>query len=117
MDKPPSISEMNDLAMALDLLGRTTILPQDKDILLPLLAKTDGDRKRLLMKENFENLVATAATNRDQLMGRSTKPKEIVTLRPRRFATQRPKTGAAGRLGYAHADAGFASTTPDLLFD
>ena len=87
MDKPPSISEMNDLAMALDLLGRTTILPQDKDILLPLLAKTDGDRKRLLMKENFENLVATAATNRDQLMGRSTKPKEIVAMRPRRLAT------------------------------
>jgi soluble lytic murein transglycosylase-like protein len=39
------------------------------------------------MKENFENLVATAATNRDELMGRSTKPKEIVALRLKRLAT------------------------------
>lgn len=60
MEKPPSISEMNDLAMALHLLGRTKILPQDKQLLLPLVAKTTKDQARLLMKESFEDMVRKA---------------------------------------------------------
>ncbi len=61
MEKPPSISEMNDVALAMELLGIRTILPEHKEIILPLIAKTEGDRKRLQMKEAFESIVRLAA--------------------------------------------------------
>ncbi len=61
LEKPPSISEMNDVAMAMELLGIDRILPAHKEIMLPLIAKTEGDRKRLLMKEAFESIVRMAA--------------------------------------------------------
>jgi len=60
MEKAPSISEMNDLALAMELLGIDEVLPEHKDIMLPLIAKTEGDRKRLLMKEAFESIVRIA---------------------------------------------------------
>ena len=68
MDKSPSISEMNDLAMALTGLGRVSLYPEDKEILLPLIAKTEGDRKRLLMKDGFENLVELARKNAEEMI-------------------------------------------------
>lgn len=60
LEKPPSISEMNDIALALELLGLDEIRAEHKDIFLPLIAKTEGDRKRLLMKQSFENIVFIA---------------------------------------------------------
>jgi MoxR-like ATPase len=60
MEKPPSISEMNDVALAMRLLGIEQIKPEHKDIMLPLIAKTEGDRKRLLMKQAFESIVRIA---------------------------------------------------------
>jgi hypothetical protein len=60
MEKPPSISEMNDVALAMQLLGIEQIKPDHKDIMLPLIAKTEGDRKRLLMKQTFESIVRIA---------------------------------------------------------
>jgi MoxR-like ATPase len=60
MEKAPSISEMNDVALAMELLGIEQVLPEHKDIMLPLIAKTEGDRKRLLMKEAFESIVRIA---------------------------------------------------------
>jgi MoxR-like ATPase len=60
MEKPPSISEMNDVALAMQLLGIEQIKPDHKDIMLPLIAKTEGDRKRLLMKQAFESIVRIA---------------------------------------------------------
>jgi len=60
MEKPPSISEMNDVALAMQLLGIDQITPEHKDIMLPLIAKTEGDRKRLLMKPAFESIVRIA---------------------------------------------------------
>lgn len=60
MEKPPSISEMNDVALAMDLLGLDRIKEEHKDIMLPLIAKTEGDRKRLLMKQAFESIVRIA---------------------------------------------------------
>jgi MoxR-like ATPase len=60
MEKPPSISEMNDVALAMQLLGIEQIKPEHKDIMLPLIAKTEGDRKRLLMKQAFESIVRIA---------------------------------------------------------
>ena len=67
MEKPPSIAEMLDLAQALQILGLKEIAPEQRDVLLPLLAKTVGDRARLLLREGFECLVADSKKYRDQL--------------------------------------------------
>lgn len=67
LEKPPSISEINDVAMAMELLGIDRILPEHKEIMLPLIAKTEGDRKRLLMKEAFESIVRMAAKYAEQI--------------------------------------------------
>jgi MoxR-like ATPase len=60
LEKPPSISEMNDVALAMQLLGIEQIGPEHKEIMLPLIVKTEGDRKRLLMKQAFESIVRLA---------------------------------------------------------
>ncbi|PYV21538.1 MAG: hypothetical protein DMG27_20485 [Acidobacteria bacterium] len=67
MEKPPSIGEMLDLAKALEILGMSEINPEHRDLLLPLLAKTVGDRRRLSMKAGFEGLVYDSLRYRDQL--------------------------------------------------
>ena len=68
MEKPPSIAEILDLARALEILGMGEINPQDRDLLLPLLAKTPSDRRRLSMNAGFEGLVYDSLRHRDQLM-------------------------------------------------
>jgi MoxR-like ATPase len=60
LEKPPSISEMIDLAQALKLLGEEQITAEMRDILLPLLAKTEADRKKLLMRDGFASLIFDA---------------------------------------------------------
>ena len=67
MEKPPSIAEMLDLAKALEILGMSEINPEDRDLLLPLLAKTFVDRRRLSMNAGFEGLVFDSLRYRDQL--------------------------------------------------
>jgi len=67
MEKPPSIAEMLDLAEALEILGVKEISHEQRDLLLPLLAKTEADRKRLLLRAGFEGLVADSKRYRDQL--------------------------------------------------
>jgi MoxR-like ATPase len=57
MEKPVSIAEMLELAQALEILGLEDITPEMRDILLPLLAKTESDRKRLLLRDGFASLV------------------------------------------------------------
>jgi MoxR-like ATPase len=68
MEKPPSIAEMLDLAQALEILGMEEISHEQRDLLLPLLAKTEADRKRLLLRAGFEGLVADSKRYRDELM-------------------------------------------------
>ena len=68
MEKPPSIAEMLDLAQALEILGVEEISQEQRDLLLPLLAKTEGDRKRLLLRAGFEGLVADSKRYRDELL-------------------------------------------------
>lgn len=70
MEKPPSIAEMLDLARALQILGLQEILPEQRDVLLPLLAKTEGDRGRLLLREGFEGLIVDSKMYRDKLNAR-----------------------------------------------
>jgi MoxR-like ATPase len=68
MEKPPSIAEMLDLAEALRLLGVKEIMPEQRDVLLPLLAKTEADRGRLLLREGFEGLIMDSKVYRDKLI-------------------------------------------------
>ena len=68
MEKPPSIAEMLDLAQALEILGVEEISHEQRDLLLPLLAKTEADRRGLLMRSGFEDLVADSKKYRDDLM-------------------------------------------------
>src|SRR5688572_17392695 len=58
LEKPPSIAEMLDVAQALEILGIDRILPEHRDLLLPLIAKTEADRQRLLLRDGFATLVA-----------------------------------------------------------
>ena len=60
MEKAVSIAEMLELARALEILGLNDITPEMRDVLLPLLAKTDSDRKRLLLRDGFASLVFDA---------------------------------------------------------
>lgn len=60
LEKPPSISEMLDLAQALEVLGKEQITAEMRDILLPLLAKTEADRKKLLLRDGWASLVYDA---------------------------------------------------------
>jgi MoxR-like ATPase len=71
MEKPPSIAEMLDLAQALEILGTEEIVHEQRDLLLPLLAKTESDRKRLMLRAGFEGLVADSKRYRDELDARS----------------------------------------------
>ncbi|RZU29038.1 AAA family ATPase [Edaphobacter modestus] len=69
LEKPPSISEMTDIAMALYQLGKTTILPEDTEMLLPLFGKTMKDRNKLMVKDNLKSIVAKARLNAEELIG------------------------------------------------
>ncbi len=60
LEKPPSISEMLDLAQALEVLGEKRITAEMRDILLPLLAKTEADRKKLLLRDGWASLACDA---------------------------------------------------------
>jgi MoxR-like ATPase len=71
MEKPPSIAEMLDLARALEILGLDEISHEQRDLLLPLLAKTEADRQRLLLRSGFDGLVADSKRYRDELMQRA----------------------------------------------
>ena len=60
LEKPPSISEILDLALALEILGTEEITADMRDTLLPLLAKTDADRRKLLLRDGFACLIYDA---------------------------------------------------------
>ncbi len=60
LEKPPSISEILDLAQALKILGKDSVTPEMRDILLPLLAKTESDRRKLLLRDGFASLIYDA---------------------------------------------------------
>ncbi|MGH9352191.1 MAG: hypothetical protein ACRD2G_08540, partial [Terriglobia bacterium] len=61
---------MLDLARALEILGVDEIRPDQRDILLPFLAKTEADRRKLLLKSGFDGLIIDSKRYRDQLLAR-----------------------------------------------
>ena len=60
MEKPPSIAEMIEFEQVLDTLGIKELRPEMRDLLLPFLAKTREDRKRLTLQDGFASLVHNA---------------------------------------------------------
>lgn len=60
LEKPPSVSEILDLAQALKVLGTEQITAEMRDTLLPLLAKTEADRRKLLLRDGFASLIYDA---------------------------------------------------------
>jgi hypothetical protein len=60
MEKPPSIAEMIEFEQVLDVLGIRELDPEMRELLLPFLAKTKDDRKRLTLQNGFASLVLNA---------------------------------------------------------
>jgi MoxR-like ATPase len=71
LEKPPSVSEILDLAQALNVLGSQRVTPEMRDILLPLLAKTEADRKKLLLRDGFASLIYDAQQYTAEALRRS----------------------------------------------
>jgi len=61
LEKPPSVSEMIDFANAVQLLGTDHVTEEQRDVLLPFLAKTEKDRRHLLLREGFQSLLVDGA--------------------------------------------------------
>jgi MoxR-like ATPase len=68
LEKPPSVSEILDLAQALKVLGTEQITAEMRDILLPLLAKTEADRRKLLLRDGFASLIYDAQQYRAEAL-------------------------------------------------
>jgi MoxR-like ATPase len=68
LEKPPSIAEILDLAEALKVLGEERVTPEMRDILLPLLAKTEADRKKLLLRDGFASLIYDAHQHTEEAL-------------------------------------------------
>jgi MoxR-like ATPase len=77
LEKPPSIAEILDLAQALSLLEVQEITPEMRDILLPLIAKTESDRRRLLLRDGFECLVTDGKGYGEEMSLRVTSGSEV----------------------------------------
>src|SRR5438552_7541540 len=67
LEKPPSIAEMLDVAQALEILSIDEIRPEHRDLLMPLIVKTEADRQRLLLRDGFATLVADSLRYRLEL--------------------------------------------------
>ena len=61
LEKPPSVSEMIDFARALEVLGVNHVTEDLRDVLLPFLAKTEKDRRHLMLREGFTSLLDDGA--------------------------------------------------------
>jgi len=61
LEKPPSVSEMIDFARALELLGTDRVTEDLRDVLMPFLAKTEKDRRHLMLREGFKSLLDDGA--------------------------------------------------------
>jgi MoxR-like ATPase len=71
LEKAPSIAEMLDVAQALDIFGIEQIRPEHRELLLPLLVKTEADRQRLLLRDGFATLVADSLQYQTELQSLS----------------------------------------------
>ena len=63
MEKPPSIAEILELEQVLAIMGIDELQADMRDFLLPFLAKTKEDRKRLTLQDGFASLVLNAKSH------------------------------------------------------
>ena len=63
MEKPPSIAEILELEQVLAIMGINELQADMRDLLLPFLAKTREDRKRLTLQDGFASLVLNAKSH------------------------------------------------------
>ena len=68
LSKPPSISEILELTEALELLGTNRITPELRDMLLPVLVKTQSDRQLLMINDQWESLIYDAMKYREEML-------------------------------------------------
>ena len=85
LEKPPSIAEMLDLAEALRILGARQISADLRDVLLPLIAKTENDRKRLMLRDGFESLVYDTLQYSRHLGANQGREQELTCAERRRY--------------------------------
>jgi MoxR-like ATPase len=74
MEKAPSIAEMIEFEQVLEILGITELSPNQRDLLLPFLAKTREDRKRLTLQDGFASLVQNAKAKAAALKPEAVRP-------------------------------------------
>ena len=67
MEKPPSIAEMLELEQVLAIMGIDELHADMRDFLLPFLAKTKEDRKRLTLQDGFASLVLNSKSHAAKL--------------------------------------------------
>jgi MoxR-like ATPase len=72
LEKPPSVSEMIDIALAIELLSIKEVTVEHRDVLLPLFAKTHRDRKKLAdLKDAFGAILHAAKLYAKETAARS----------------------------------------------
>ena len=76
---------MLDLAEALRTLGAREISADLRDILLPLIAKTENDRKRLMLRDGFESLVYDTLQYSRNLGATQRLERELICAERRRY--------------------------------
>jgi hypothetical protein len=76
---------MLDLAEALRILGAREINAELRDVLLPLIAKTENDRKRLMLRDGFESLVYDAQQYSKDLGATPVHEREFTCAERRRY--------------------------------
>jgi MoxR-like ATPase len=67
MEKPPSIAEILELEQVLEIMGIEELEAAMRDLLLPFLAKTREDRKRLTLQDGFASLIQNAKSQAARL--------------------------------------------------
>ena len=67
MEKPPSIAEILELEQVLHIMRINELDASMRDFLLPFLAKTKEDRKRLTLQDGFASLVLNAKSHASKL--------------------------------------------------
>lgn len=71
LEKPPSVSEMIDIALAVELLSIADVTVEHRDVLLPLFAKTSKDRKKLTdLKDAFASILHAAKLHANEMAAR-----------------------------------------------
>jgi MoxR-like ATPase len=68
LSKPPSISEILEMAQVMKLLGTTEVAPDLRKVLLPVLVKTESDRRLLMIDDQWESLIYDAKKYLEELV-------------------------------------------------